>query len=74
MLKIKFYNPQQKYIDETDVFPRKDIAQRIQQANLIMEKSSSICGWTIYEEIGGCWFPYRLFNSNTRHQKIQFVS
>lgn len=67
MLIFRFYNNRQKYIAETVPFPNGKINSKIQQARGIAILRKDICGWAVYEFVGGEWIPYHPFNRFTRY-------
>ena len=62
MLKILFYNSSQKYFTQFEPFPNFEANQKIEEARTFAESDPDICGWTVYEQVGGEWLPYRPFN------------
>lgn len=74
MLKIRFYNSQQKYTDQTEPFKRGETNCRIRAARELVSDRSDLEGWTIYEQVGSCWLPYQPFNGYTRYDAGRMTS
>ena len=69
MLKILFYNSSQKYFAESEQFSNFEANQKAKLAQLFADFDSEISGWTVFEKVGGEWFPYRPFNPQIRYDK-----
>lgn len=65
MLKIRFYNAQQKYVDQTEPFPNGQINRKLHDVRSHIGGINKITGWTVFELVGGCEFPYIPFNGCT---------
>ncbi|OCN02839.1 hypothetical protein A7X67_02995 [Clostridium sp. W14A] len=74
MLMIRFYNLQNKYTDQIGPFQNSEISQMMQKARRFSKQHSNIRGWTVYEQVGGCWFPYRPFNRCIRYDLQENLS
>ena len=49
MLKIQFYNQNQKYVQELEPFANKDVRRKIKQASQYAAVHPEIAGWTVSE-------------------------
>ena len=67
MLKIQFYNQNQKYVQELEPFANKDVRRKIKQASQYAAVHPEIAGWTVSEFLCGTWCPYRPFNGTFRY-------